>query len=128
MFLKLNDPLILANSFPKWLIPVLIVAGIVLVNVINFIIFKIVKSRQKVEIDQNQWIEALGGKPNILSIQAVGSRLSVALKDKELMDRENLTRLGVVSILVMTSKITFVLEGKAMIVAEALISELDKKE
>ena len=61
----------------------------------------------------DEWINALGGKDNIQDIMAMGSRLSVALANKDLIDREKLTALGVSNIMVMSNKVTLIIEDKA---------------
>ena len=126
MFVELNSPLILANAFPVWLIPILVVVGIIVINLIAFMIKRILQHQKYKDVDSDQWIEALGGKDNIISIQAVGSRLSLVVKDKNLFDRQKLGDLGVSSILVMTTKLTLVIEGKATKVAETLNAALKK--
>ena len=60
--------------------------------------------------DINEWINALGTKENIVEVNAIGSRLSIKLKDKEKINREELTRLGVKSIVMMSDKVTLVSE------------------
>lgn len=72
------------------------------------------------KIDNSEWVEALGGNDNIVSITAVGSRLSLVLKDKENINRDKLKELGVSSVLVMSNKVTLVIEGQAENIAKAL--------
>ena len=58
--------------------------------------------------DASEWFDALGGSDNVLEVNAVGSRLSVKLINKDLMNREALTKLGVSNIVMMSDKITLV--------------------
>ena len=51
----------------------------------------------------------LGNKENISSLEAKGSRLVVVLKDKSLMNEEELKNVGVSSLVKMSSKVTLVL-------------------
>lgn len=124
MLFEMNSPLVLANSFPVWLIPIFVVVGIIIINLIAFMIKRIITNKKYAVVDDNAWIEALGGKDNIISIEVVGSRLSLVVKDKNRFDRQKLGDLGVSSILVMTTKITLVIEGKAKQVAEVINSAL----
>ena len=55
---------------------------------------------------------------------AIGSRLSVSLLDKEKIDREKLKELGVSSVLVMSNKVTLVIEDKAEQVAASIQKDL----
>ena len=124
MLFEMNSPLVLTNSFPVWLIPIFVVVGIIIINLIAFMIKRIITKKKYAVVDDNAWIEALGGKDNIISIEVVGSRLSLVVKDKNRFDRQKLGDLGVSSILVMTTKITLVIEGKAKQVAEVINSAL----
>ena len=58
--------------------------------------------------DASEWFDALGGSDNVLEVNATGSRLSVKLINKDLMNREALTKLGVSNIVMMSDKITLV--------------------
>lgn len=78
-------------------------------------------SKQDVIIDTNEWLDALGGRDNILEKSATGSRLVVKLKEPEKIDEEKLKELGVSNILKMSNKITLVFEDQA----EAILSQLE---
>ena len=80
------------------------------------------KKNQKV-VD-NDWFDALGGKGNVKEVTAVGSRLTLNLENKDNIDRDKLKTLGVSSVLVMSNKVTLVIEGQAEKVAEALKQSL----
>ena len=75
-------------------------------------------------MNNDEWFVALGGKENVKEINAVGSRLSLVLIDKEKVDREKLKTLGVSSVVSMSNKVTLVIEGKAEKIAETLKSSL----
>ena len=103
--------------------------ALVLVGIIGITIFLILffgrknKSKSVETIaDKSVWVEALGGEDNIISSEAIGSRLVVNLKDKSLLNKEALKELGVTNFLEMSNKITLLLEDKAEIVKK----ELDK--
>ena len=95
-------------------------AGHVIILVVVF------TKRKKASVLTNSgpWLLALGGKENIKEVTAIGSRLSVNLVDKENIDREKLKELGVSSVLVMSNKVTLVIEDKAEKVAATIQKEL----
>ena len=97
--------------------------GVIIIVVGIILLVNIKKKPKKPEIaEKSQWVEALGGSENIVSSEAAGSRLVVKLNDKNKMDREKLTSLGVTSVIEMSDKITLLLEDKAELVKK----ELDK--
>ena len=88
------------------------------------IVFSQKKKRMKNRLNGNGWIMALGGKENIKEVTAIGSRLVVNLVNKEAMDREILKELGASSVIVMSNKVTLVIEGKAEQVANSILNSL----
>ena len=64
----------------------------------------------------------MGGRANIVEASAVGSRLSVKLVDKSLLDKERIKELGINNILEMSGKIILVVENNA----EHILEELNK--
>ena len=108
------------------LIILFIVAGLVAIIGIVLLVYFLVhrKKGQKVIIDNNVWFLALGNKENIKEISGVGSRLSFKLVDKDKIDREKLKELGVSSVLVMSNKVTLVVEGQAEKLSEILNANL----
>lgn len=89
---------------------VLVVGGIVLFNVLR----KKKNQKQKSDNAVNLFYEYIGNKENIVSIKLNGSRLTVVLNDYNLVNKEQLKTLGVVSIVALKDKMTLVLseEGK----------------
>ena len=116
------------NAFLKnnalWIALVLI--GVIVIAVILILIFNKKNYKNKkpeAEIaEKSAWVIALGGEENIISSEAVSSRLVVILKDKQLLDKEALKQLGVTNFMEMSNKITLLLEDKAELVKK----ELDK--
>ena len=106
---------------------ILIIAAIAVVLLALVIILVVVFTKRKkasVLTNSGPWLLALGGKENIKEVTAIGSRLSVNLVDKENVDREKLKELGVSSVLVMSNKVTLVIEDKAEKVAATIQKEL----
>ena len=105
----MNLPLIIA----------LVAGGVVLVVVGVLLIVFLRRRESKIEIkkedaiDNEEWVKALGGKENIKSIEAKGSRLVVQLNNNELLDKDLLHTLGVSSIIFAQDKITLVVKDKA---------------
>ena len=114
------------NSFLKnnalWM--ALVLVGIIAIVVVVILLVNRNKNKKpEVKVaEKSAWVTALGGEDNIISSEAVGSRLVVNLKDKSLLDKEALKELGVTNFLEMSNKITLLLEDKAELVKK----ELDK--
>jgi phosphotransferase system IIB component len=119
-----NLPLSTVDINPNLIIGLVIVNALMLLLVIIMVIRFHVQKSPKVKVDNNEWLIALGGKENIKEINAVGSRLSLNLNDKEAIDREKLKTLGVSSVVSMSNKVTLVIEGKAEKIAESLKQSL----
>ena len=114
------------NAFLKnnalWI--ALVLVGIIVITVVVILLVN-KKGNKKPEVkvaEKSAWVEALGGEENIISSEAVGSRLVVNLKDKSLLNKEALKELGVTNFMEMSNKITLLLEDKAELVKK----ELDK--
>lgn len=108
------------TSLPTYAV-VLIVAGcLVLVAILVFLVIFFGKRKKNPIVDESAWLTALGGKDNINNVSAIGSRINLSLKDKEKIDREKLTNLGVNSVLVMSNKVTLVIANNAVDIAETI--------
>lgn len=118
-FLKL--PLLIALEI--WQIALIIGGGVLLIIIVLLLVF-LLRKKKKIPIDNSVWLLALGGQENIKEVTAIGSRLSLALVDKEKIDREQLKTLGVSSVLTMSNKVTLVIEGEAERIAESIKSSL----
>lgn len=110
-----NDPKNDFEIFLKnyaWLLAVGVAVIIILVIVIIFVIKNRksgrVKKKEESLATPDEWIDALGGKDNVVEAIATGSRLSIKIKNTELINRESLTNLGVTNIVMMSDKITLV--------------------
>lgn len=119
-----NLPLISTDVNPNIIIWLIVLDALLLLVVVIMVIrFHVTKS-PKVKVNNDEWFMALGGKENVKEINAVGSRLSLNLADKEIIDREKLKTLGVSSVVTMSNKVTLVIEGKAEKIAETLKQSL----
>ena len=98
-----------------------IIGGAILFVIVLFIVFFFIFNKKDkkpvenktVEIDNNKWVNALGGKENIVSFEAKGSRLIVNIVDNTKINKEELHELGVTSIIVSKEKATLVLKERA---------------
>lgn len=119
-----NLPLIFTDVNPNIIIWLAVLDALLLLVVVIMVIrFHVTKS-PKVKVNNDEWFNALGGKENVKEINAVGSRLSLNLADKDAIDREKLKTLGVSSVVTMSNKVTLVIEGKAEKIAETLKQSL----
>ena len=119
-----NLPLISTDVNPNIIIWLAVLDALLLLVVVIMVIrFHVTKS-PKVKVNNDEWFNALGGKENVKEINAVGSRLSLNLADKDAIDREKLKTLGVSSVVTMSNKVTLVIEGKAEKIAETLKQSL----
>lgn len=118
--MKLDLPLLVENTeFPWFLIALFVATGVLMIaTVVVLIIF--LKKKKVVKVDNSLWIDNLGGKENIESVNQVGSRINLVLKDKEMINKDNLKELGVKSVLVMSNKVTLVIENNAEDIAKAI--------
>lgn len=111
------------NAFLKknalWM--ALVLVGIIAVTVFLILFLNRKKKPEAPKVaEKSRWVEAFGGEKNIVSSEAIGSRLVVTLKDKGLMNKDILKELGVTSFIEMSDKITLLLEDKAELVKKEL--------
>ena len=109
-----NDPKNDFEAFLRnyaWVLCVAVVVAIILTIVIIFLIKnrKTVKPKKEISTAApDEWVDALGGSDNILEVSSMGSRLSIKIKNRDLINRDALTQLGVTSIVLMSDKVTLV--------------------
>lgn len=87
---------------------VLIVLGVILCVSLSR---KNKNKKPVIQMDNDEVLIALGGKDNIVEHYAIGSRLSLKLKDYDIVNVEKLNQLGFPSVIKMSNKITLVYEG-----------------
>ena len=119
-----NLPLISTDVNPNIIIWLAVIDALLLLIVVIMVVHFHVTKSPKVKVNNDEWFNALGGKENVKEINAVGSRLSLNLADKDAIDREKLKTLGVSSVVTMSNKVTLVIEGKAEKIAETLKQSL----
>mgnify|MGYP003373934067 CR=1 FL=1 len=117
MVMKFN--LLNSSTLPTYLIAIIIAGCLIVVAVLVFLVIFFGKRKKNSIVDASAWLNALGGKENIANVSEIGSRINLSLKDKEKIDREKLTSLGVNSVLVMSNKVTLVINN-AVDVAETI--------
>ena len=107
-------------------LPIIMIAAadVLLIAAVIIIVYLFIHRKSKKPLDSSVWLLALGDKENIKEVSATGSRLSVVLVDKEKIDREKLKELGVKSVLVMSNKVTLVIEDKAEQIASSIQNSL----
>ena len=113
------------NAFLKnnalWI--ALAIVGAIIITLVIIFVIRVNLKKQKDSIantTNDEWINALGGKDNILEVNANGSRLSVKLKALENENKEELKKLGVSNIVTMSDKLVLVVEDKAELIKEKL--------
>lgn len=107
----------------------LIIVGVILV--VLFIVFLIAMHRRKKkakqvtkrEINVTAYMKALGGAENIISHSLVRSRIILELKDYDLVNKEELKKAGVDGFIMMSNKLTLVIQGDAELVNKAIFGE-----
>ena len=120
------------NSFLRdnalWL--ALAVAGVILI-ILLVTLFVCLSKKKKGSpkagkgrpINASAYIAALGGEDNILSHKLMRSRIVLELKDYDAVDKEKLKEAGVDSFIMMSNKLTLVIQGDAEKVNRAIFSE-----
>jgi phosphotransferase system IIB component len=105
---------------------VIIIIGVVWFLIIGLMIFLFIYFGKRTKVKEAQsdkekydrYIENFGGRENIISATAVGSRLSLVLKDYDIVNLEELNKLGITSSIKMSNKITFVIGSLASDIAK----------
>jgi len=111
-----------SSTFPPYAVALIVVGCLLIVAILVFLVIFFGKRKKNSFVDESAWLSALGGKENIVSVSAIGSRINLSLKDKEKIDRVKLTNLGVNSVLTMSNKVTLVIANNAVDIAETISS------
>ncbi len=103
------------KNYGMWL--AIALASLILIALIVLLLIAFFKRKRwkniqtnKEEINLDGFIDSLGGKDNIISFTNNGSRLSVELKNYDIVDETKLNELGVNSLIKMSNKIVLVIK------------------
>ncbi len=102
-----------------------VVGLIVLVLTLIFLLHrhnKMVQAKQS-RGSKSEYLSSFGGEDNLISYKLVGSRIEVALKDYDKLDKEKLKSAGVDGFILMSNKLTLVLKGDAKEVYNRIFGE-----
>ncbi|MCR5348945.1 MAG: hypothetical protein K6E59_04995 [Bacilli bacterium] len=103
-------------------------AGLILLVLLIILFVNLGKKGKKKEkthrvINASAYMEALGGADNVLSHTLMRSRIVLELKDYAVVDKEKLKEAGVDSFIMMSNKLTLVIQGDAAKVNEVIFPE-----
>ena len=128
MFGKRMLPLFDASSVDRflkenaWWMALIVVAVLALV-VGLLLLLKPKKKPAPRPVEKSAYLSAMGGEENIVSHLRKGSRIELVLKDYSLLDKERLKAAGVDSFILMSNKLTLVIQGDAERVEKTLFGE-----
>ena len=128
MFGKRMLPLFDASSVDRflkenaWWMALIVVAVLALVVGLLFLL-KPKKKPTPRPVEKSAYLSAMGGEENIVSHLRKGSRIELVLKDYSLLDKERLKAAGVDSFILMSNKLTLVIQGDAERVEKTLFGE-----
>ena len=96
------------------LILAIVIACILLVAIISVVVILIVlKKKNKITVlEFPALLTALGGLDNISNLMQKGSRISVNVNDKKIIDKEKIKEEGIDTIVVSNKKVTMVVDNK----------------
>ena len=128
MFGKRMLPLFDASSVDRflkenaWWMALIVVAVLALI-VALLLLLKPKKKPTPRPVEKSAYLSAMGGEENIVSHLRKGSRIELVLKDYSLLDKERLKAAGVDSFILMSNKLTLVIQGDAERVEKTLFGE-----
>ena len=128
MFGKRMLPLFDASSVDRflkenaWWMALAVLAVLALVVGLLFLL-KPKKKPAPRPVEKSAYLSAMGGEENIVSHLRKGSRIELVLKDYSLLDKERLKAAGVDSFILMSNKLTLVIQGDAERVEKTLFGE-----
>ena len=120
------------NQFLKdnalWLC--LAIVGIIVLVLAITVIIALVRRKKKLKdgpkkriINVSAYISALGGADNIVSHELMRSRIVLVLKNYDIVDKEKLKEAGVDGFIMMSDKLTLVIQGDAAKVNAAIFPD-----
>ena len=103
----------------------IIAAGIILLSLLITVIVVGCKHKKISISEYPGLLSALGGFTNILSLNHKGSRISINVNDKKIVDKEKIKQEGIDTIVVSNKKVTLVVDSKKAI---EIFNYLNQKE
>ena len=83
---------------------------LIIIIVLVIVAFAILKSKNKhFKLEANKLVEYLGGRDNIIEYNYTKSRLTVKLKDVDLVNKENIQKLGAQGIVEVDNQLKIIL-------------------
>lgn len=98
-----------------YLILGIIITCLVIVIVSVLTIYFLKKKKNNKEVEYPELLEAFGGKNNIIDFSSKGSRVSVVVENKKIVDKEKLKEQGIETIVVSNKKFTILVGNKKSI-------------
>ena len=128
MFGKRMLPLFDASSVDRFLKENAWWMALIVVTVLALVVALLLLLRPKKKpaprpVEKSAYLSAMGGEENIVSHLRKGSRIELVLKDYSLLDKERLKAAGVDSFILMSNKLTLVIQGDAERVEKTLFGE-----
>ena len=129
MFGKRMLPLFDASSVDRflkenaWWMALAVLAVLALVVALLLLLKPKKKKPTPRPVEKSAYLSAMGGEENIVSHLRKGSRIELVLKDYSLLDKERLKAAGVDSFILMSNKLTLVIQGDAERVEKTLFGE-----
>ena len=115
----------------EWILDHLVLCICLLAIVISLVAIVIILLKKRISKGKDgssklqEYVEIFGGIDNIVEVKARESRLSLVLKDYDLINKEKLEEKGITSSIKMTNKITYVI-GSLALEIEKYINSLKK--
>jgi phosphotransferase system IIB component len=105
-----------------------LIASILLIGaIIAIIVLKTRKSRTPIISEFPGLLNALGGISNIGDITCKGSRVSVIVNDKKIIDKDKVKSEGIETIVVSNKKVTMVVDNAKAILISSYLEGLKKE-
>lgn len=105
-----------------------LIASILLIGaIIAIIVLKTRKSRTPIVSEFPALLDALGGVNNVADINCKGSRVSVVVNDKKIIDKNKIKNEGVETIVISNKKVTMVVDSAKAILISKYLEELKKE-
>lgn len=103
----------------------LAVVALIIITIVLILIFSHKHSKNKDNLvttgeDYLKYIDALGGYDNIIALKGMRSRLTITLKNINLINRESLALLGVNNVLVTNNSVTLVMNSDVTSLVESI--------